>query len=281
MRPQSGPCYSDAMHGAYPERIVCLTEETTETLYLLGEDARIVGISGFTVRPPRARREKPKVSAFISAKIDRIVALRPDLVLGFSDLQADIAARARTRRHRSASLQPPQRRGDPAHDPHARRHDRLRGEGVLARGGSRCRRRTGASSRVVAAAAAADLFRGMGRPVDSRHPLGRRNRRDRGRHQLLSGAFGDAARPRPNHRRSDGGRTPRPGHDSRIMVRQEVPRGAGRRAARLVGDTRGARRRAARDQVGDHPAAGSGRADRWARRNSRARPSLGRAPPAA
>jgi iron complex transport system substrate-binding protein len=80
------------MRGGFPERIVCLTEETTETLYLLGEDARIVGISGFTVRPPRARREKPKVSAFTSAKIDRIVALRPDLVLGFSDLQADIAA---------------------------------------------------------------------------------------------------------------------------------------------------------------------------------------------
>ena len=78
-------------HG-YPERIVCLTEETTETLYLLGEDRRIVGISGFTVRPPRARREKPRVSAFTSAKIDRIRALEPDLVLGFSDLQADIAA---------------------------------------------------------------------------------------------------------------------------------------------------------------------------------------------
>jgi iron complex transport system substrate-binding protein len=77
---------------SYPERIVCLTEETTETLYLLGEEARIVGISGFTVRPPRARREKPRVSAFTSAKIDRIVELRPDLVLGFSDLQADIAA---------------------------------------------------------------------------------------------------------------------------------------------------------------------------------------------
>ena len=76
----------------YPSRIVCLTEETTETLYLLEEDWRIVGISGFTVRPPRARREKPKVSAFTSAKVDRIVALRPDLVLGFSDLQADIAA---------------------------------------------------------------------------------------------------------------------------------------------------------------------------------------------
>lgn len=75
-----------------PQRIVCLTEETTETLYLLGEEARIVGISGFTVRPPRARKEKPKISAFTSAKIDKILALEPDLVLGFSDLQADIAA---------------------------------------------------------------------------------------------------------------------------------------------------------------------------------------------
>jgi len=75
-----------------PRRIVCLTEETTETLYCLGEQDRIVGISGFTVRPARARREKPKVSAFTSAKIDRILDLKPDLVLGFSDLQADIAA---------------------------------------------------------------------------------------------------------------------------------------------------------------------------------------------
>ncbi|ESS72791.1 metal chelate ABC transporter metal chelate-binding protein [Methyloglobulus morosus KoM1] len=76
----------------YPSRIVCLTEETTETLYLLGEQQRIVGISGFTVRPAKARKEKPKVSAFTSAKIDKILALEPDLVLGFSDLQADIAA---------------------------------------------------------------------------------------------------------------------------------------------------------------------------------------------
>jgi iron complex transport system substrate-binding protein len=75
-----------------PRRIVCLTEETTETLYLLGEQDRIVGISGFTVRPARARREKPKVSGFTSARIDRIVELKPDLALGFSDLQADIAA---------------------------------------------------------------------------------------------------------------------------------------------------------------------------------------------
>ena len=76
----------------YPQRIVCLTEETTETLYLLGEQARIVGISGYTVRPKIARREKPRVSAFTSANIDKILALAPDLVLGFSDLQADIAA---------------------------------------------------------------------------------------------------------------------------------------------------------------------------------------------
>jgi iron complex transport system substrate-binding protein len=76
----------------YPQRIVCLTEETTETLYLLEEDWRIVGISGFTVRPARARKEKPRVSAFTSAKIGRIIDLQPDLVLGFSDLQADIAA---------------------------------------------------------------------------------------------------------------------------------------------------------------------------------------------
>ena len=75
-----------------PRRIVCLTEETTEWLYLLGEQERIVGISGYTVRPRRAREEKPKVSAFLSAKIDKILELQPDCVFGFSDLQADIAA---------------------------------------------------------------------------------------------------------------------------------------------------------------------------------------------
>ena len=75
-----------------PQRIVCLTEETTEWLYLLGQEAKIVGISGYTVRPRKAREEKPKVSAFLSAKIDKILALKPDCVFGFSDLQADIAA---------------------------------------------------------------------------------------------------------------------------------------------------------------------------------------------
>ena len=75
-----------------PERIVCLTEETTEWLYLLGQSHRIVGISGYTVRPKEARHEKPRVSAFTSAKIDKILELKPDCVFGFSDLQADIAA---------------------------------------------------------------------------------------------------------------------------------------------------------------------------------------------
>lgn len=75
-----------------PNRIVCLTEETVETLYLLGEEERIVGVSGYAVRPPRVRQEKPRVSAFISADIPKILALEPDLVLCFSDLQRDIAA---------------------------------------------------------------------------------------------------------------------------------------------------------------------------------------------
>jgi iron complex transport system substrate-binding protein len=79
------------MDSRYPCRIICLTEEPTEVLYALGEQERIVGISGFTVRPARARREKPRVSAFTSAKLDRILELRPDFVVGFSDIQADIA----------------------------------------------------------------------------------------------------------------------------------------------------------------------------------------------
>lgn len=78
--------------GLGPQRIVCLTEETTEWLYLLGQEHRIVGISGYTVRPWRARQEKPRVSAFLTAKVDKILALEPDCVFGFSDLQADIAS---------------------------------------------------------------------------------------------------------------------------------------------------------------------------------------------
>jgi iron complex transport system substrate-binding protein len=82
---------SQPMPAIFPTRIVCLTEEPTEVLYALGEEARIVGISGFTVRPARARQDKPRISAFTSAKIDKILALKPDLAIGFSDMQADIA----------------------------------------------------------------------------------------------------------------------------------------------------------------------------------------------
>jgi len=89
---------ADAPVSQYPSRIVCLTEETTETLYLLGEGDRVVGVSGYTVRPPEARR-KPRVSAFISARFDRIEALAPDLILAFSDLQANIAAELVRRGH--------------------------------------------------------------------------------------------------------------------------------------------------------------------------------------
>jgi iron complex transport system substrate-binding protein len=111
-----------------PERIVCLTEETTETLYLLGEQQRIVGISGYTVRPPRARKEKPRVSAFISADIPKILALDPDLVLTFSDLQADIVA-ALIRRSVSPCLQSAHGCRHPRYDPNAwcaRRRGRTR-----------------------------------------------------------------------------------------------------------------------------------------------------------
>ena len=86
------------MGSHYPSRIVCLTEETTETLYLIGEGDRVIGISGYTVRPPEARA-KPKISAFINARFDKIEALRPDLILAFSDLQADIAAELIRRGH--------------------------------------------------------------------------------------------------------------------------------------------------------------------------------------
>ena len=169
------------MAESHPTRIVCLTEETTETLYLLGEERRIVGISGFTVRPPRARREKPKVSAFISAKIDKIVALEPDLVLGFSDLQADIAAEliragieVHVFNHRSVAeiLRMIATLGGMVGC--AAKADALIGELQLGLEEiRRCRRAIRAPS--------AGLFRRVGRAADIRHSLGIRAHRNRGR----------------------------------------------------------------------------------------------------
>lgn len=89
---QQGNYMTPVPEPKWPERIICLTEETTEALYLMGEDHRIVGISAYTMRPERARKEKTKVSAFITARTDKILALKPDLVLAFSDMQADIVA---------------------------------------------------------------------------------------------------------------------------------------------------------------------------------------------
>jgi iron complex transport system substrate-binding protein len=139
-----------------PERIVCLTEETVETLYLLGEEQRIVGISGYVVRPARARREKPRVSAFTSADIPKILDLHPDLVLTFSDLQADIAATLI-------------RQGVAVHAFNQRTIaeilDMIRTLGSLVGAPDR-------ANRVAAAVPAESVFRGMGRSDDLGHRLG-------------------------------------------------------------------------------------------------------------
>jgi iron complex transport system substrate-binding protein len=139
-----------------PSRIVCLTEETVETLYLLGEDRRIVGVSGYAVRPARVRKEKPRVAAFISADVPKIVALKPDLVLTFSDLQADIVAeliRANVAVHAFNQRDV------------AGILDMIRTLGALV------------------GAPAAGLFRGMGRADDLRHRLGVGADRGRRRHR--------------------------------------------------------------------------------------------------
>ena len=117
-----------------PSRIVCLTEETVETLYLLGEEHRIVGVSGYAVRPPQVRREKPRVSAFISADFEKIIALKPDLVLTFSDLQADIAAELIRRNIAVHAFNQRDVAGIFDDDPHARRAGRRDREGRGARG---------------------------------------------------------------------------------------------------------------------------------------------------
>ncbi len=132
---------------AYPDRIVCLTEETVETLYLLGEERRIAGVSGYAVRPPRVRREKPRVSAFITADVPKILALNPDLVLTFSDLQADIAAELIRQGVAVHAFNQRDVAGIFAYDPHARRAGRRRAQG------RRARRHAGAAAGAGAASA--------------------------------------------------------------------------------------------------------------------------------
>ena len=110
-----------------PNRIICLTEETVEALYLPGEQDRLVGISGYVVRPPQARREKPRVSAFTSANIDKSLALKPDLVLTFSDLQADYRRRSRSPWVRGPCVQSAKYRRDPRYDSDAGRDGRCDG----------------------------------------------------------------------------------------------------------------------------------------------------------
>ena len=185
----------------YPSRIVCLTEETTETLYLLGEGDRVVGVSGYTCRPPEAR-QKPKVSAFINARFDKIEALKPDLVLAFSDLQADIARELI-------------RRGYPVYTFNQRSVaeilQMIRIVGALVgradAGDALASRHGGAGSTRFAPraarlrAAAAGVLRGMGRAAHLRHPLGRGAGRDRRRRSDLPGAARQGARQGP-HRRS-------------------------------------------------------------------------------
>ena len=166
-----------------PSRIVCLTEETVETLYLLGEQDRIVGISGYVVRPPQARREKPRVSAFTSANIDKILALKPDLVLTFSDLQADIAADLI-------------RRGVDVHAFNQRSIvgilDMIRTLGAMVDASKRAGQLVGMletrlaespEPRGAVAKAAKGIIRGVGRSTDLRNWMGLGARRDRRRHR--------------------------------------------------------------------------------------------------
>ena len=183
-----------------PQRIVCLTEEPTETLYALGEQHRIVGISGFTVRPPQARREKPKVSAFTSAKIGEIMALKPDLAIGFSDIQSEIAAELIKQgvevwiaNHRSVE----------GILDYIRRLGALVGVTDKANAyadGIEAGLRAIEQAAATLPAPPARVFRGMGRADHHRHPLGRRDRAHRRWRRRVSGIVGrtagEAAHPR-------------------------------------------------------------------------------------
>ena len=214
-----------------PHRIVCLTEETTETLYLLGEGDRVVGISGYTVRPPEAR-QKPKVSSFLHARYEKIEALKPDLILAFSDLQADITERAGQARLSGVHLQPAQRRRDPADDSRARRHRRRPEQGRGA--GARVERASSAS------AATAARFRD-GRASTSRSGTTRSSRGIRWVEELVEIAGGEpvfpelrhAAAGQGSHRHQRAGDRRGARRDHRFVVRQAGAQGTDRGPARL------------------------------------------------
>jgi len=229
------------MPARYPRRIVCLTEETTETLYLLGEERRIVGISGYTVRPPQARREKPRVSAFLTAKTDKILQLTPDLVIGFSDLQADIARELAKAGLNVIALQPALGRRDSEHDSGLSSVVGASDKGLrlvkqLEAGVAQIRA-DGRNSRENPKS-----ISGMGRADDQRHPLGERAHRHRRRRRRFFRAFAFPRRERSRDRgsRGSGGKTAR--GDPGLLVRQEVPPERVAAAAGLGRRARGARR---------------------------------------
>ena len=244
----------------YPGRIICLTEETTETLYLLGQGDRIVGVSGYTVRPPEART-KPKISAFINAKFDKIVALEPDLILAFSDLQADLVAELI-------------RRGLPVVTFNQRSVAEILQMIRMLGGLVGCQ----ADAERLAERLEADLERI--RESASRLPKRPRVFFEEWDEPLISGIrwveelvgiagrrsrFSRARPVRPGqrpHRRSGGGRAARSGSGLRVVVRQEDEEGDDSEPAGMGPRGRGPRRPHLRDQVDLHPAARPGLPDR-------------------
>jgi hypothetical protein len=230
-----------------PRRIVCLTEETVETLYLLGEQDRIVGVSGYAVRPPRVRREKPRVSAFISADIPKILALEPDLVLAFSDLQADIVAEL-------------VRVGIAIH---AFNQRDVAGILAMIRTLGALVGATDRAEQLATRSQTKGLFRGMGRSPDQRHRLGFRADRDRRRRRHFAGPAVSKGREGPHHFAGRGARRGA-GCDPGVMVRQESRARQNQKAARLEPDSGGPQRPHCRDQVAADPSARPRRVDGWA-----------------
>ena len=244
-----------------PARIVCLTEETVETLYLLGEEHRIVGVSGYAVRPSRVRKEKPRVSAFISADVPKILALAPDLVLTFSDLQADIAAeliRANVAVHAFNQRDIAGILG------------MVRTLGALVG----CAEKANALAVQLAARVEAARVRSA---TFARKPRIYFEEWDEPMisgigwvSEIIAAAGGidvfAAAEPRQErqgpHRRCRRGHRRKTRHHHRLVVRQEIRAAQGRGAAGLRLDPGGRHRLAARSQIHDHPAARPGRPHR-------------------